>query len=208
MLNRTRAMASKLPLLLLLIAITCLSQFLPRLQQRDRAGAVARPRPLGTTARLVSAPSSSSCSPCRSRRHVVRPLRRRGARWRRFRSSPWRERLWMPRRPRVDLIAARAMVGVGLRRLLHVRRVPVLHAGFRQPSSRPAQLGVWPPPNLGTPGRRHGARWIAATWAGATAGVSPPPPWVVAVAFYAFVRDRRTTSRRASARRENGSAKS
>ena len=154
---------------------------LSRLQQRDRAGADARPRPLARASSAgQAAPSSSRCSRCRSRSACGSTVTGRGARWRRCRSSPWRARLWIAAAADAfDLIAARAMVGVGC--AASFMSVVFLCSRWFPPARLATALSAgcsplrtsarWPPPRR-SPGSRR-------PWAGATDswGSRPSPCW-------------------------------
>ena len=158
-------MASKLPLLAAADRDHLPQPVLPRLQQRDRARADARPGPFARASSAGrAAPSSSRCSRCRSRSACGSTATAPGARWRRCRCSPWSARLWIAAAAdAADLIAGARRGRRGLRRLLHVGRCSCARAGFAPARLATALSWVFAASNIGTLAAATPLAWIAAT---------------------------------------------
>jgi len=197
-------MASKLPLLLLLIAITCLSQFY---RVSNSVIAPELSRDLGLSARqlgwsgsafffalfAVQIPVGMWFDRYGARRTVaaLSILAMAGALWIAAATDAF------------DLIAARAMVGVGC--AASFMSVVFLCSRWFPPAKLATALSwVFAASNLGTLAAATPLAWIAATvgWRNGFWGLAAATV-VVAVAFYAFVRDRPPNQPAPSARREN-----
>jgi len=152
-------MASKF-LLLLLIAITCLSQF----YQVSSVIAPSSRRPRLSARQLGWSGSASffALFAVQIRSACGSTVTARGARWRRFRSSPWRYGPPL-------LIAARAMVAGCA--APHVRRV-LCSRWFPPAKPRPRSAGCLAPRHLAAARRFR----RSPPWAGGNGFWGPPPP--------------------------------
>ena len=185
-------MASKLPLLLLLIAITCLSQFY---RVSNSVIAPDLVRDLHLDARELGSAGSAffawRCSPCSFRSACGSTASARGVRCRRYRCSPSWARCGLFRRQRGRPDRGPHGHGAGLCRLLHVRGVPVRALVRAGRLAATALSWVFAASNLGTLAGATPLAWIAATvgWRNGFLGLAVVTLVVVAL-FYLFVRDR------------------
>ena len=187
----SRAMASKLPLLMLLIAITCLSQFY---RVSNSVIAPELTRDLGLSARqlgwagsafffalfAVQIPVGMWFDRYGARRTVaaLSILAMAGALWIAAAADAF------------DLIAARAMVGVGCAASF-MSVVFLCSRWFPQARLATALSWVFAASNIGTLAAATPLAWIAATvgWRNGFVGLAAVTV-LVAVPFYAIVRDR------------------
>jgi predicted MFS family arabinose efflux permease len=197
-------MASKLPLLALLIAITCLSQFY---RVSNSVIAPELTRDLGLSARqlgwagsafffalfAVQVPVGMWFDRYGARRTVaaLSLLAVAGALWIAVSADA------------VDLIGGRAVVGVGC--AASFMSVVFLCSRWFEPAKLATALsGVFAASNIGTLAAATPLAWIAATvgWRNGFVGLAAVTV-LVALAFYAIVRDRPTDQAAPMARREN-----
>lgn len=184
-------MASKLPLLLLLIAVTCLSQFY-RVSNSVIAPELARD--LGLTARQLGwAGSAFFFALFAVQVPVGMGFDRYGARRTVTALSfvAMAGALWIAQASEAaDLIGARAVVGVGC--AASFMSVVFLCSRWFKPANLAAALSwVFAASNIGTLAAATPLAWIAATigWRNGFLGLAAVTV-VVAICFYVFVRDR------------------